>query len=138
MIRSNLAYLEPELMDIIRLFPEAEELEIFHEAEGAVNKFRVGGKEYCFAVQPVREGEERDYEKKALTKRYAKLSLYQLLTERYHRKLPWGALTGIRPTKLAYREEELRHSELPLLQAMEVSPENISLVQRVLHTQKGV
>ena len=40
MIRSNLTYLEPELMDIVRLFPEAEELEIFHEFIAAENKKR--------------------------------------------------------------------------------------------------
>lgn len=138
MIHSNLSYLEPELMDIIRLFPEAEGLEIFHDFKETVNQFRIEKEEYSFEVQPVRAGEEREYEHKALVKRYAKLALYQLLSARYNRKLPWGALTGIRPTKLAYREQELGHDDLPLLQAMEVSAENISLVQRVLNTQKGI
>ena len=137
MISSNLAYLQPELMDIVRLFPEAEEV-IFHEYTGTQNIFRIREKEYCFEVQPVRRGEERDYDEKALTKRYAKLSLYQLLSSLYRRTLPWGALTGIRPTKLAYREQDLGQDFLPLLKAMEVSDENISLVQRVLNTQRGI
>ena len=45
MIRSNLAYLEPELMDIVRLFPEAEEV-IFHDFDGKKNLFRMGYREY--------------------------------------------------------------------------------------------
>ena len=137
MIHSNLPYLEPELMDIVRLFPEAEE-DIFHEFTGEANIFHIGDREYPFEVVPVRKGEEREYDEKTLTKRYAKLSLYQLLSSLSGRKLPWGALTGIRPTKLAYHEQELGQDFLPLLKAMEVCPENISLVQRVLDTQKGV
>ena len=54
MIESNLAYLQPELMDIIRLFPEAEALEIFHEYTGTQNIFCIRKKEYCYEVQPVR------------------------------------------------------------------------------------
>ena len=137
MIRSNIPYLEPELMDIVRLFPEAEEV-IFHDFSDGANIFRMEGEEYRFAVQPVRAGEERDYDKKTLLKRYAKLSLYQLLSEKFNRKLPWGALTGIRPTKLVYRERELEHDGLSLLQRMEVSEENLALVERVLNTQKGI
>ena len=139
MIRSNLNYLEPDFMDIVRLFPEAEEPEIFHVNEnGARNVFRIGEREYAFDVMPVRAGEEREYDGKTLTKRYAKLALYRLLSSLYKRKLPWGALTGIRPTKLAYRERERGHDELPLLRAMEVSEENLALLSRVMKTQEGV
>lgn len=140
MIRSNLPYLEPELMDIIRLFPEAEELEIFHEfiADENKNIFRIGDKEHAYKTEPVRKGEEKDYDEKALIKRYAKLALYRILSKKYQKTLPWGALTGIRPTKLAYRERELGQDYLPLLRAMEVSEENISLLSSVLKTQEGI
>ena len=56
-------------------------------------------------------GESRSYdyeyvysselERKRYEKRYAKLSLYRALCDILHTSLPWGALTGIRPTKLA-------------------------------------
>ena len=39
---------------------------------------------------------------KRLTKRFAKHSLYTALSEVSGVSLPWGSLTGIRPTKLAY------------------------------------
>lgn len=35
-------------------------------------------------------------------KRTTKLRLYDVLSAKTHKKLPWGALTGIRPTKLLY------------------------------------
>ncbi len=140
MIHSSLSYLEPELMDIVRLFPKAEELEIFHayKEDGKVNSFRIGEREYAYSSEPVRIGEERDYDKKTLIKRYSKLALYRLLSEIYSRTLPWGALTGIRPTKLAYREEEFGFDSEPLFRAMQVSQENIALVKQVLNTQKGI
>lgn len=138
MIFSNLSFLQPELCDIIRLFPKAEELEIFHEYEKGHNIFRIEDTEYFYKIQPVREGEEHEYDEKTLIKRYAKSALYRILSARYQKILPWGALTGIRPTKLAYRERELGHDDLPLLRAMDVSDENISLVRRVIKAQEGI
>ncbi len=38
---------------------------------------------------------------KRLTKRFVKLSVYKSLSRTYG-ELPWGSLTGVRPTKLAY------------------------------------
>lgn len=138
MIRSTQPFLEPELMDIVRLFPEAEELEIFHGQQGDFDIFRIGEEEFKFEREPVRRGEETDYEEKTLIKRYAKLALYRLLSARFHKVLPWGALTGIRPTKLAYREAELGYDFEPLLKAMLVSEENIALVKSVIEAQKGI
>lgn len=138
MIRSNVPCLEPDLMDIVRLFPEAEEPEIVHTLKNGDNLFRIGDREYFFETIPVRKGEEREYDEKTLLKRYAKLALYRLLSEQTGKKLPWGALTGIRPTKLAYRERERGYDELPLLRAMEVSKENIALLQSVMKTQEGI
>lgn len=41
-------------------------------------------------------------EVKRITKRFLKTALYDTLSEHYGVKLPWGSLTGVRPTKLAY------------------------------------
>ena len=133
-------------MDVLRLFlsaEAAEEAEIFHafEVRGGeyVSEFTYGSIRGTYAEQPIREGEPRDYDEKTLYKRYSKLSLYRFLSEKVFKKsLPWGALTGIRPTKLAYREEECDYHFEPLLQAMGVSDENVSLVKRVLAAQQGI
>ena len=52
--------------------------------------------------------------------------------------MPWGALTGIRPTKLAYMETDEGGDWLSLFEKMRVSPENISLVSDILRSQKGI
>lgn len=45
-------------------------------------------------------------------RRYSKLALYETLQKLTKKKLPWGALTGIRPTKLFYELlEENHHNE---------------------------
>lgn len=140
MISSSVPELDPDLMDIVRLFPEAEELDLFHAFGKDFHQsvFQIGGREYAFNEAPVRAGEEREYDERTLAKRYAKLALYRLLSSLFQRTLPWGALTGIRPTKLAYRERERGHDELPLLRAMGVLEENISLLRRVMKTQEGI
>ncbi len=35
-------------------------------------------------------------------KRFAKLTLYKLFSTHFNKNLPWGSLTGIRPTKIGY------------------------------------
>ncbi len=42
-----------------------------------------------------------DYEDRKKTKSLIKRTLYRMLSERTGRELPWGTLTGIRPTKIA-------------------------------------
>lgn len=49
----------------------------------------------------VKDGERRTY------KNVLKKLLYQLLTEQTGKRLPWGTLTGVRPTKLAMERLEL-------------------------------
>ncbi len=78
---------------------EAAEADIFASFHFSVTGVTVllEGSEYCL-----------DFEKETsvLSKEYKErfgLFLYKLLNEHTGRSLPWGNLTGIRPTKLAYR-----------------------------------
>ncbi len=126
-------------MDIVRLFEGAEELEISHSTEVVgtcfENALLLGVNEYRY----------RDFalfstalEKKSLIKRYSKLSLYRLLSDRFQKTLPWGSLTGIRPTRLAYKEEKAGGDFSALFRTLGVSEENIDLTRRVIEGQKGV
>lgn len=139
MISSNISFLENELMDVVRLFGGAEALSVSHTAEydGAVfsNRFTVDGREYAFA-----DGgrAENGLEYKSLAKRYAKLGLYRALSERFGKTLPWGALTGIRPTRLAYTELEHGRDFGALFRDMGVSEENTALTARVIEGQRGI
>lgn len=126
-------------MDVARLFEGADALEIAHETaydgEKFLNTLSVEGKTYRF------ENEarfENDTAYKSLCKRYSKLALYRVLSQLYNKRLPWGALTGIRPTRLAYAELEQGRPFEPLFADMGVSDENIALVKRVIEEQSGI
>ena len=139
MLTSNISFLPPELMDVVRLFEGAEQLEIVHTGEynGAVffNRFEIDGAQYAAEDAAEVQGE---LQYKSLCKRYAKLELYRILSERTGVSLPWGALTGIRPTRLAYAELEAGRPFEPLFERMCVSEENIALVRRVIEGQRGI
>ncbi len=138
MLTTNCAFLENEILDVVRLFKNRP-MQIIHafRKEGDVfyNDFTVDGVSYSFQDS---EKADNDLLLKRLERRFAKLRLYEILSDTYNQKMPWGALTGIRPTKLAYSELERGVSFEPLFEKMQVSEENIRLVRDILDTQKGI
>ena len=139
MITSEIQWLVPELMDVVRLFEGAESLDISHSAdcEGAYirNVFRMGVREYGYENAAYAQNAT---EFTSLLKRYAKLGLYRLLSEYYGKTLPWGSLTGIRPTRLAYANLERVGEFERFFRELGVSEENIRLTERVIEGQRGV
>ena len=139
MLTTNLDFLHPELMDVVRLFEGAKDMEISHavayEGGAFVNTVTVDGRAFS-ARDEASWTDELHY--KSLVKRYAKLALYDALSAVTGVTLPWGALTGIRPTRLAYAELEAGRPFAPLFERMRVSPENTSLVARVIEGQRGI
>ena len=77
-----------------------------------------------------------------MAKRLAKLCLYWLLREYTGMSLPWGSLTGIRPTKVARQlinegcEKQAVASELERI--FDVSPPKANLVSNILQAQQGI
>ncbi len=139
MMTTNEPFLQPELMDVVRLFDGADALAIGHifSYDGAVfeNTVTVDGRSFsrrdAFSVQS-------ELEFKSMAKRFSKLALYEALSAVTGKRLPWGALTGIRPTRLAYQELAAGREFSPLFRTMGVSEENIALTARVLKTQEPV
>ncbi len=138
MLQTDCSFLENEILDAVRLFKtRPERIEHTFSFEGGVfyNTFTVDGERYAFEDR----GQVQDeIEYKRLERRFAKLRLYQILSAKYGVKMPWGALTGIRPTKLAYSELERGRDFVELFKAMGVNGENIRLVQDILSAQKGL
>lgn len=131
-------FLENELLDVVRLFKRRPEMlaHAFQYKEGVFcNSFSVDGKDFYYEDG----GTVRDeLEFKRLERRFAKLRLYQILSAEYGEQMPWGALTGIRPTKLAYMEKEQGKDFAELFQKMGVRAENIALVAQILAAQEGI
>lgn len=138
MLNTNCDFLQPEIMDVIRLF-EAEE-------ENFTHYFSFGGGVYQNSIEY--NDEFYDYENvmptqyelefKRYAKRFAKLSFYDMLSRCKGISFPYGALTGIRPTKLAYMEGDSGRNFAELFSQMRVSPENIEHVKKILDVQKDI
>ncbi len=141
MIETKLPNFLSDLNEVENLFDGAKDLKIRHlfadKGTRVVNTVIVGGNSYAFGnLMP----ENADaIEKKRLVKRYAKLAIYKALSKHFGKDLPWGALTGIRPTKLAYQQiEKVGDFTEFFTDTMKVSKEKTQLTQRVLNTQKGI
>jgi len=138
MIITNCQFLQNDLFEVENMFPSIDE-EINHSfiCSGTefINAFFFRGQEYFFK-------DEKDYvgeiEFKRYARRFAKKALYGILSEHFGITFPWGALTGIRPVKLAYGE--IAHGEdfASSLSSIGVCAENISLVAQIIKNQRGI
>lgn len=141
MIDTNLTIFLSDLNEVINMFPDSENILVRHRFKENDNKFvntvTVNGSVYAYGnLVPKINGE---IEEKRLKKRYAKLSVYKALSKHFGIDLPWGALTGIRPTKLAYKEiEENGEFEDFFVDTMKVSQQKTTLIKDILENQKGI
>lgn len=75
-------------------------------------------------------------------KRFAKNALYKVFVNITGKKMHWGSLTGIRPTRLAYEmlESGCKEFELPkkLKEQFDIADEKIKLITEILESQKGI
>lgn len=141
MIDTNVENLQSELREVVNLFDEGETLNIIHRFKESENKFvntiTINGKVFAYGnfVKNIAD----EIERKRLVKRYAKLSLYKGLSKFLDKTVCWGALTGIRPTKLAYQQME-RTGEFTdfFTSTMQVSEQKTLLTKSVIDTQKGI
>ena len=141
MIETQLEYVRHDLTELCNMFGDAESFNIKHlfseKPDRVVNTIVINGK--AFAYGNLLPKIKDDTDKKRLYKRYAKLSLYKALSRFLGKVLPWGALTGVRPTKLAYQQlEKDGEFENFFLDVMKVSVDKTNLIKDVLKTQKGI
>ena len=77
-------------------------------------------------------------EYKKITKMFIKNSLYEYLSEVLQIKLPYGSLTGVRPTKLYYElSKKMEYSKQYLVEKYGVSQEKADLIESCVINQKG-
>ncbi len=144
-IKTNKEELCTELEDLANLFGD-NELQIEHEEieleDRIINKFKVNGNgdyetsyECLNSLTPLA--------KKSLRKRQVKIALYDLLNKLTNKSLPWGSLTGVRPTKFA-RDlvESGQIKEYMVADTLEktyrVSKEKARLTAMILKNQKCI
>lgn len=138
MLNTNSGGLREEIMQVIRAFDCVDE-DFTHYFSCSGNKF-FNSVEYNGAFYDFEEEfkAENDLVFKRLAKRSCKLAFYKVISQAKNISLPWGALTGIRPTKLAYTEIASGGDYENLLEKLCVTTENRQLVKRVIEAQKGL
>lgn len=83
-----------------------------------------------------------DYRKKSQTRNPLKLAMYQMLSERTGKLLPWGSLTGVRPTKIAMEAIEKGQADEEIIALYEdiygASKEKAEICVEVAHREKTI
>ena len=134
----NCEWLVPEIMDVIRLFDAEDEKFGYHfeyNSGSYYNHIEYGGEFYSSEnFEPTLD----ETEFKRYAKRFAKLAFYNLLSKVKNIKMPYGALTGIRPTKMAYMEGAAGKDFKQTFSQLGVSEENIGHIAKVLETQREI
>ena len=149
MINSNVEKLVPELKEVVNLFGELEEFPLEHnvvyDGTKIYNKVRLLGGTVLsnatttdFFYEDVPPKITSELEEKRYIKRYAKLSVYKTLLTLTGMHMPWGALTGIRPTKMAQSQLLLTGEYEQFFKDMDVSMEKTELVKSILKSQEGI
>ena len=101
--------------------------------------WKSGGQEYTLSA-PVTRG--TPVEIKRARKRQVKQCLYLLLKKMTGAFLPWGSLTGIRPTRLLYEAMEagmdMDDARRHVIDAFDVSPDRADLLCEIARMQEGI
>lgn len=149
-ISTNVEDYSVELFDLIRLFGlENNEDEVVHtesESDGLVHdrfivKRNNEEKEYSFDY--CLEKSLPNLRKKSYKKRMVKNQFYKIITKEFNLLLPWGSLTGVRPTKFArdlINYGEAKEHIIPEILSRDyyVSTQKARLVGQILKNQKGI
>ncbi len=142
---------EKDMQDLVNLFYDEEdcpfsvEHTLLHDDNRYVSTLFVGTGENAkqFSKDFFIDSRTDELLKKSLIKRQCKNHLYEVLSKISSRSLPWGSLTGVRPTKFARdlveRGEIKSHliSET-LVRDYHVSSEKAKLVVQTLKNQKCI
>ncbi len=137
-----------ELLLIIDLFFSSKQrgflsFDISHSTKIINKRFviviEIDGKkyQYSYMLQPEMFEKGHGLHNK-FVKRYGKIALYRALSEHTGKDLPWGSLTGVRPSKLFYelmKEENRGYAVRKFKELYRVSEEKINLVASVVKNQ---
>lgn len=124
-----------ELIEESKFFAGADELDIVckHDERGENfhDEITIDGKVYYYENSHAFAGEP---ERKRYAKRFTKLALYLSLSDYLNIDLPWGALTGIRPVKFAYNEDDDWRNVMK--NQMRVSDKKLEVVSKIIESQE--
>ena len=152
-ITTNYEKISNEIFNVCHLFYPDEKLNdsepfITHKMTTdkniITNEFTVKNGDDVFSLTEKKEFKPTNdvLEDQRQLKRFAKLTLYKLFSSHFNKNMPWGSLTGIRPTKIGY--DLLNQGVDPymlteaLMENFLVSREKAKLVSNVIRNQKCI
>ncbi len=148
-ITTNIEEYQIELMDLCKLFGLNDNIEVKHNETYQGNdvfdefKFINNNIEHDYKYSYKIDANLSPLRNKSSRKRKVKIFLYDILSKELKKKLPWGCLTGIRPTKFARdmvvngEIKEYLISEV-LQKDYFVEPDRAELVTTIIKNQKCI
>ena len=137
MIDTNRLDYKKDLEEVVYLFCDGANINIKHyeknDGTTFINEIEFEGQKYTFNNTKKCTSL---LECKRFEKRFSKLAIYKILSNKFNIKNPWGALTGIRPVKMAYQAG--KHFEDEFINVFEVTDKKIQLVKEIIEAQKGI
>ncbi len=125
----------------------ADEARLFFGDDFNVISLDVNGRNYCVEIDGMKyayDYSDSIYDiipNEHILRRLDKIALYDALSAHTRREMPWGALTGVRPTKLFYeclsRGKSLDLSAKIMRDVYRVSAERAEILKRIVNAQKG-
>lgn len=149
-IRLNDNAYEQDIRELLMaFFPGSEFSYDGNEAEELVLTGIVAPAKNCFEMKLAANQDsvqeclfDVSYEDRFETKNKIKQNLYTLLSEYTDKKLPWGTLTGIRPTKIVMAKQELGMTSADIVSYMEqtyfTSEEKIKLSMEIAERERNL
>lgn len=132
-----------EIHDVVKLFygdsvladsAASGDVILLEKREENVFRYKAESAGLCIELQ-ADTSDADELQSVRLRKRYAKLAIYNLMVKLTGRQMPWGSLTGIRPTKLADRLQIEGLDWRKTFETLGVSAEKIQLVADIFGTQ---
>ncbi|MBO5713060.1 MAG: coproporphyrinogen dehydrogenase HemZ [Clostridia bacterium] len=137
MLNTNRIDYKKDLEEVIFMFDGGANLDITHNqvTEGNLfyDEFVLNGEKFTFKNE---KNCENLIVLKRFEKRFSKLGLYKILTNYFGENLPWGALTGIRPVKMATTLGANFENEFK--KVFEVTDKKIQIVKDIVNVQKNI
>ena len=147
-IETNVAEYNQEFENLLSFFG-VDEYKLLHKENVSENVFQEEftfehqGKTYFLNQSFEIEKQLSELRAKSVRKRKVKVFLYDLVSKALNRTLPWGSLTGIRPTKLArdmIENGEIKESVVSEVfeRELRVSRDKAKLIPQILRNQKCI
>ena len=141
---TNLLDYEADLLDLVNVFPTQDDIiELNGQStdDAYICTVKVNDDAPYTLSKPKTKTSDPLIIKKEF-KHCAKIALYETLSKKYQIDLPWGALTGVRPTKIAYEYisngTSYMNTEFYLNRDYHVSKQKAKLVVETIKNQKGI